>query len=232
MAATRRSSRRCTDSPNCPTTSASGSSPTSSTRPSPASTSSPASRPGCARAAPELPDDPTPEQVDAWIELAELVQDAGFRATIRRMSEQQSASRQAGEAPAGHARRGRRSWPRRPAPQLAPASAEAQAIVAEILPAFGADVDRHRARRPPRGRHRRPRRALLAAAGDHQRLAAGPDHRARVGVVHRRAARLGISGVASSGRPRNASIATHAAWWASGPSRSVAPPSSSSRTVA
>src|SRR4051812_21831666 len=47
-------------------------------------------------AAPELPDDPTPEQVDAWIELAELVQDPGFRDSIRRMSEQQSASRQAG----------------------------------------------------------------------------------------------------------------------------------------
>ncbi|MER6181843.1 MerR family transcriptional regulator [Streptomyces sp. NPDC001652] len=31
----------------------------------------------------ELPDDPTPEQVDAWIELAELVRDRGFRARLR-----------------------------------------------------------------------------------------------------------------------------------------------------
>jgi DNA-binding transcriptional MerR regulator len=31
----------------------------------------------------DLPDDPTPDQVDAWIELAELVQDAGFRARMR-----------------------------------------------------------------------------------------------------------------------------------------------------
>ncbi|MFF9396134.1 helix-turn-helix domain-containing protein [Streptomyces griseoluteus] len=31
----------------------------------------------------ELPHDPTPEQVDAWIELAELVRDAGFRARLR-----------------------------------------------------------------------------------------------------------------------------------------------------
>ncbi|MFD5141597.1 MerR family transcriptional regulator [Streptomyces sp. NPDC058378] len=31
----------------------------------------------------ELPDDPTPEQVDAWIELAELVRDPGFRARLR-----------------------------------------------------------------------------------------------------------------------------------------------------
>src|SRR3954451_4253303 len=50
-------------------------------------------------ASPELPDDPTPEQVDAWIELAELVQDDDFRASIRRMSEQHSASREAGEEP-------------------------------------------------------------------------------------------------------------------------------------
>ncbi|SDL08152.1 DNA-binding transcriptional regulator, MerR family [Nonomuraea maritima] len=33
----------------------------------------------------ELPDDPTPEQVDAWVELAELVACAGFRQTVRRM---------------------------------------------------------------------------------------------------------------------------------------------------
>lgn len=35
----------------------------------------------------ELPDDPTPEQVDAWIELAELVRDPGFRARLRTMLE-------------------------------------------------------------------------------------------------------------------------------------------------
>lgn len=31
----------------------------------------------------DLPDDPTPGQVDAWIELAELVRDPGFRARLR-----------------------------------------------------------------------------------------------------------------------------------------------------
>ncbi|MDL5205995.1 MerR family transcriptional regulator [Streptomyces sp. ALI-76-A] len=31
----------------------------------------------------ELPDDPTPDQVDAWIELAELVRDPGFRTRLR-----------------------------------------------------------------------------------------------------------------------------------------------------
>lgn len=39
------------------------------------------------REAPELPDDPTPEQVDAWVELAELVQDRDFRRAIRAMAE-------------------------------------------------------------------------------------------------------------------------------------------------
>ncbi|MFD7133303.1 MerR family transcriptional regulator [Streptomyces sp. NPDC059894] len=35
----------------------------------------------------ELPDDPTPEQVDAWVELAELSQDPEFRALMRQMVE-------------------------------------------------------------------------------------------------------------------------------------------------
>ncbi|MEH1017645.1 MerR family transcriptional regulator [Micromonospora sp. CPCC 206060] len=33
-----------------------------------------------------LPDDPTTEQVDAWLELAELVADAGFRDRVRQMA--------------------------------------------------------------------------------------------------------------------------------------------------
>src|SRR5262249_15041257 len=34
---------------------------------------------------PELPDDPTDQQTDAWIELAELVRDTGFREKLREM---------------------------------------------------------------------------------------------------------------------------------------------------
>ncbi len=34
----------------------------------------------------ELPDDPTPEQVDAWVELAELAADPGFRQRVRSMA--------------------------------------------------------------------------------------------------------------------------------------------------
>ncbi|MEU9097323.1 hypothetical protein [Streptomyces sp. NPDC048361] len=33
----------------------------------------------------ELPDDPTPRQVDAWIERADRVEDDGFRAQVRRI---------------------------------------------------------------------------------------------------------------------------------------------------
>ena len=44
-------------------------------------------------ATPELPEDPTPEQVQAWVELADLVQDRDFRASVRRMAEHQAADR-------------------------------------------------------------------------------------------------------------------------------------------
>ncbi|GAA1230603.1 MerR family transcriptional regulator [Kitasatospora nipponensis] len=41
-------------------------------------------------AMPALPDDPTPEQADAWVELAELVQDPDFRAGVRRAAAHQA----------------------------------------------------------------------------------------------------------------------------------------------
>jgi DNA-binding transcriptional MerR regulator len=40
---------------------------------------------------PDLPDDPSIEQVDAWVELAELTQDDDFRATVRALAERQVA---------------------------------------------------------------------------------------------------------------------------------------------
>jgi DNA-binding transcriptional MerR regulator len=51
-------------------------------------------------ATPELPDDPTAEQVEAWIELAELVRDEDFRRRIRAMAERSSQERLAAP-PAG-----------------------------------------------------------------------------------------------------------------------------------
>ncbi|HZH27382.1 MAG TPA: MerR family transcriptional regulator [Azospirillaceae bacterium] len=41
-------------------------------------------------ALPELPDDPTPEQVGAWVELAELCQNPDFPTAVRRIAEEQA----------------------------------------------------------------------------------------------------------------------------------------------
>ncbi|MEU4097019.1 MerR family transcriptional regulator [Streptomyces sp. NPDC026673] len=50
-------------------------------------------------ATPELPDDARPEQVDAWVELAELIQDEDFRAGVRRAVADQSRTLAEGGRP-------------------------------------------------------------------------------------------------------------------------------------
>lgn len=65
---------------------------------------------------PELPDDPSPEQIEAWVELGELVRDPDFRARIRGMAEAGAAALEAG---------------------IEPGTEEAEGIVAEIARAFG-----------------------------------------------------------------------------------------------
>jgi DNA-binding transcriptional MerR regulator len=134
----------------------------------------PEDAPGAGLAAPmrslpaELPEDPSPEQVAAWLELARLVADDGFAARVREMAltgagatpEDPDPGVDAGPAGAGRRRRpgqrrrggaggraARRRPPRRPRPP-------------------------RRAGRPARHVHRRPGRALLAAAGRPQRPAA------------------------------------------------------------
>jgi DNA-binding transcriptional MerR regulator len=94
-------------------------------------------------ATPSLPDDPTPEQVDAWIELAELVQDPAFKASIRRMSEEHAKARQGGETmrpdpnwQAAAALVAEKAGAAREA-GIDPVSPEGAAVVEEILPAFG-----------------------------------------------------------------------------------------------
>jgi DNA-binding transcriptional MerR regulator len=47
---------------------------------------------------PELPDHPEAEQVEAWVELAELSQDPEFRTSVRRMAELHVAERAQGDA--------------------------------------------------------------------------------------------------------------------------------------
>ncbi|MFE9651125.1 MerR family transcriptional regulator [Streptomyces sp. NPDC006365] len=49
-----------------------------------------------ARSPLELPDSPTAEQVDAWLELAELIQDQGFRSRMRTMLELSAPGRGSG----------------------------------------------------------------------------------------------------------------------------------------
>jgi DNA-binding transcriptional MerR regulator len=50
--------------------------------------------PGVVRSlTPELPDDPGPDQVEAWVELAGLSRDPDFRASVRRMAERYAAER-------------------------------------------------------------------------------------------------------------------------------------------
>ncbi|WP_035858851.1 MerR family transcriptional regulator [Cryptosporangium arvum] len=48
---------------------------------------------------PSLPDDPTPEQIDAWVELVTLAQDPDFRAYLRSLAEQHAADREPGSVP-------------------------------------------------------------------------------------------------------------------------------------
>ncbi|MEV3933706.1 MerR family transcriptional regulator [Streptomyces sp. NPDC053728] len=51
---------------------------------------------------PELPDDPDAEQVQAWVELAELSQDPDFRAHVRLMAEELAAECVEGSPPMPH----------------------------------------------------------------------------------------------------------------------------------
>ncbi|MEW1648462.1 MULTISPECIES: MerR family transcriptional regulator [unclassified Streptomyces] len=84
----------------------------------------------------DLPDDPTPEQVDAWVELAETVQDPEFRAQMRRAVEFNASDQDRAAV------RGRSTWFPMRLVQLGaearrrgidPASPEAEAILREVL---------------------------------------------------------------------------------------------------
>jgi DNA-binding transcriptional MerR regulator len=94
---------------------------------------------------PELPDEPTTEQIEAWIELAELVRDEDFRRRIRAMAQRSAQERAA--APAAGAAAGRESQARISAAvgELAgaaladgidPVSAQARPIVDELAGLF------------------------------------------------------------------------------------------------
>lgn len=99
---------------------------------------------------PELPENPEPEQVEAWVELAELTSDPEFRAGIRQLVHDHAADldRAAGvgaATPVGHAVVGvRRDFFAtvrdlvRPALQagIEPTSAAAEVVVAKVVATF------------------------------------------------------------------------------------------------
>ncbi|MFD3513862.1 MerR family transcriptional regulator [Streptomyces sp. NPDC058657] len=51
---------------------------------------------------PELPDNPDTEQVQAWVELAEMAQDPDFRALVRHLVQEQTSGYKQGDPPALH----------------------------------------------------------------------------------------------------------------------------------
>lgn len=97
---------------------------------------------------PELPDDPAPDQIEAWVELAELIQDPDFKARAREMSIKGAAGRESGEyaEPDERAQQASQLVAEKAGQALAdgvdPASAAAGPIVDELAAAFvddGAD---------------------------------------------------------------------------------------------
>ncbi|MFI6514504.1 MerR family transcriptional regulator [Spirillospora sp. NPDC050679] len=94
---------------------------------------------------PDLPDDPEPEQVEAWVELAELVRDAGFRARIRQMAEYQAEAVAKGEMPEGMpelVETTRDIVGRAVEAGIEPGSAEARPVLDELVDAYAAPLGR------------------------------------------------------------------------------------------
>ncbi|MFC0105134.1 helix-turn-helix domain-containing protein [Kibdelosporangium aridum] len=89
----------------------------------------------------ELPDDPTPEQVDAWIELAELVADPSFKARVREMAVA-GASNTEPPAQADPQKVFEHAEPALAA-GIDPASPEGQEILHRIIPADMPADERH-----------------------------------------------------------------------------------------
>lgn len=95
-------------------------------------------------AKPVLPDDPSPDQLSAWVELAELVQDKDFRGRIRAMSEGHSTARDSGatmDVPSNEAQQQWSSWSTRAAEAMAagepPSSEAGRALATEVAEELG-----------------------------------------------------------------------------------------------
>jgi hypothetical protein len=93
--------------------------------------------PGPARAArwaaaPDLPDDPSAEQVEAWVDLAELVADRDFRDQLKRVAAV-GIQIQSGTWPAGDVERAQDEAEAARQRGVPPGSAEAAQVVERIL---------------------------------------------------------------------------------------------------
>ncbi|WP_086678510.1 MerR family transcriptional regulator [Amycolatopsis pretoriensis] len=88
---------------------------------------------------PELPEDATPGQVEAWLELVELIQDNDFRTSVRRMAEYQAAQRADGDTTGLHhdlTETVREDVGRALAERIAPDSPRAGGIVATLTASY------------------------------------------------------------------------------------------------
>ncbi|WP_030232051.1 MULTISPECIES: MerR family transcriptional regulator [unclassified Streptomyces] len=116
----------------------------------------------------DLPEEPTPEQVDAWLELAEMLQSPDFRAEMRRAAEFNAADH-GHDTPAGAS-----LWFSRRLVQLgadargrgiAPDSPEAAEVVRELLGEADPAIVLDRLRSHATGRVARYRELLAAVKG-------------------------------------------------------------------
>lgn len=96
----------------------------------------------------ELPDDPTTEQLEAWVELANMVRDPDFRASIRAMSERHQEMRAEGVDMSGRSEEAMEAFQYSIAQArealdagIAPDSAEAAAVVARVNEKWSAALD-------------------------------------------------------------------------------------------
>jgi DNA-binding transcriptional MerR regulator/predicted secreted protein len=99
---------------------------------------------GMRSAKPVLPDDPSPEQLEAWLELAELVRNKDFRRRIREMGEAHDTARAAGatmDEPFASSREQWLDWTTRATAALSagesPSSEVGRTLAEEIVAAFG-----------------------------------------------------------------------------------------------
>jgi DNA-binding transcriptional MerR regulator len=90
----------------------------------------------------DLPDDPAPEQVDAWIELAELVTDAGFQLRVREMALAGGTARELPEGIDYRVVTGQLG--RAVAEGVDPGSAAGRAMLDQVVPAGATRPERER----------------------------------------------------------------------------------------